>query len=43
MRLPWTQTDDIGIVEFMFLLKLNVAAMGFPPRENALINCGQWN
>lgn len=34
MRLPWPEADDVRVVEFMFLFRLNVSATVLAPLED---------
>ena len=43
VRLARPQTDNVGVVKFVFFLGLNIAPVGLPPRKDILIHCGQWH
>jgi len=43
MRLSWPEAYDAGVVEFMFLFRLNVSPMVLTPLENVGVQRGHWN
>ena len=43
MRLSWTEADDVGVVEFMSLFRLNVSPVVLTPLENVGVQSGHRN